>query len=92
MKKRDAQLRGRATIRRVENAGFEPVRYHTDEGFLQGWIVTRGTKLIHVYLISLDQILKVPKSEARFMTPVTRHSAREIIAKIKERQEQPAHA
>ena len=63
------------TLRKVRNRGYEPVRYQLPNssgvgGYVNGWIVKRGRKLIHVYVITFDRIVRVPLEEERYMTPL----------------------
>lgn len=55
------------TVRKVRNAGFEPVVYHTDHGQESCWIEKVGRKLLHVRFAGDQRLRRVPKSERRYM-------------------------
>jgi len=55
-----------ATIRKVRNRGFTPVRYHHDTGVHNGWIFKEGTKWNHATFPSLGNV-RISKSDMRFV-------------------------
>ena len=55
-----------ATIRKVRNRGFTPVRYHHESGIHNGWIHKVGTKWIHAHFPSLGSV-RISKTEMRYV-------------------------
>jgi|TARA_R100001224_G_scaffold61548_1_gene36746 hypothetical protein len=54
------------TVRKVRNRGWRPVTYHSDTGFVSGWIYKESGKWLHFYspsygkrrLLSTDKNIK----------------------------------
>ena len=63
------KIRGPVTLRKVRNAGYTPVWYHMEDCQRPCWVENEGTKLLHIRFPTGEK-KRVPKSEARYMTPI----------------------
>jgi hypothetical protein len=57
------------TVRKVRNAGFTPVVYHTNHGQLSCWIEKVGRTRLHVRFTD-GRLRRVPMTERRYMREV----------------------
>lgn len=55
------------TLRKVKRRGWEPVRWRSEDGAYNGFIVKRARKYLHCYFIALGR-KRLPLVEERHMT------------------------
>ena len=62
------------TMRKLRNRNLTPIRYRGADQVHHGWIVKRGTKLLHVHLIGVGT-RRLDAYEQRFITELDQEPA-----------------